>query len=291
VRTSNHYVAGLRSRVSSTVLATRELDPVIAVLHACLSRTLDDGATLRAAVPKAFPLDALLDAYADVAHRSLFGLRPAVNVHQHRLPRPPKLPFRDELRAALEPVDSSSGAAPDGAARTALVRAAREVFAARGFHGTRVVDVVAAAGVSHGAFYRYFTGKDEIARLLSTQAIRDVSTTLSEIPDIARDSTTGRAALKRWLRTYTRAQASETAMIRVRIDAARQDDTMITDSASLLDWGRRRMARFLGARAFGDADLDAVVLLALVDALGAREQPAPMLDAAVHVIERGFLGL
>ena len=59
-------------------------------------------------------------------------------------------------------------------------------------------------------------------------------------------------------------------MIRVWVDAALQDDSLLADSASVLDWGRRRMAHFLQPRDFGDPDTDAVVLLALVDAFGVR---------------------
>ena len=97
-------------------------------------------------------------------------------------------------------------------------------------------------------------------------------------------------ALRRWLRTYHRAQADETAMIRVWVDAALQDDSLLADSASVLDWGRRRMAHFLAPRGFGDPETDAAVLLALVDAFGVRERSPRAVDAAVHIIERGFLG-
>ena len=283
VRTSDRYTAGLRSRVERTPLPPRDVDPLIDLLLTCLPRALDDGATLRHAAPRAYPLKALLDAYADVAHRTLFGRLPGLNVHDRSAPSPPRLPFREVEPAAL-------ASAPNGAARTALLHAARSVFATRGYHGTRVVDIVAAAGVSHGAFYSYFKSKDEVAHLLAAHAMREVSIVLSEIPPSAGEGAANRAALKRWLREYNRAQASETAMIRVRIDAGRQDDSMLADSAGLLDWGRRRLARFLSPRGFGDADTDAVVLLALLDALGTRERPARTIDAALQLIERGFLG-
>ncbi len=79
-------------------------------------------------------------------------------------------------------------------------------------------------------------------------------------------------------------------MIRVWIDAALQDDSLTEDSAGVLDWGRRRMVRFLEPRGFGDVETDAVVLVALMDAFGVQERPARTVDAAVHIIERGFLG-
>jgi AcrR family transcriptional regulator len=47
--------------------------------------------------------------------------------------------------------------------RERLLRAAAEVFAERGYDGTRVADIAAAAGVSNGALYSHFGSK---ARLL-----------------------------------------------------------------------------------------------------------------------------
>jgi AcrR family transcriptional regulator len=45
--------------------------------------------------------------------------------------------------------------------RTALVRAAREVFERDGFLDARITDITARAGVAAGSFYTYFTGKDD----------------------------------------------------------------------------------------------------------------------------------
>ena len=164
------------------------------------------------------------------------------------------------------------------------------MLVARGYHGTRIDDIAEAAGVAHGAFYRYFKNKEQLAQVLAAEAMRTVSTTLLEIPDADADDPSGRAALRRWLKAYNRAQSNETAMIRVWVDAALQDEGLRTDSAAMLDWGRRRMSRFLAARGFGDPDIDAVVLVALVDAFGVRERPSATIDAVATIIERGFLG-
>jgi AcrR family transcriptional regulator len=173
----------------------------------------------------------------------------------------------------------------------ALMEAGRDVFVARGFHRTRINDIADAAGLSHGAFYRYFPGKDELAQLLAVRAIQQVSTALADVPTAAAlEGPVGRAALRRWLRGYNASQATETAMIRVWVDAARQDAGLRTDSAAAIDWGRRRMAQFLAPRDFGDVDTEAVVLIALLGAFGARPRATPALDAAAHVIEQGFLG-
>jgi len=46
--------------------------------------------------------------------------------------------------------------------RDRLLRAAAEVFAARGYDGTRVADIAAAAGVSKGAMYAHYPSKADL---------------------------------------------------------------------------------------------------------------------------------
>ncbi len=156
-------------------LPARELDAVIELLREALGRTLDDVSTLHAVAPNAFPQDAILDSYTDVFHRSLFGLRPDVNVHERRLRRP-RLALGPIMQSALDLDTADDGdRVQQPAALAALLEAAHMVFLTRGYHGTRVDDIVEAAGVSHGAFYRYFKNKDELAHLLAAQAMRTVS--------------------------------------------------------------------------------------------------------------------
>lgn len=50
----------------------------------------------------------------------------------------------------------------ESATRERLVQAAMDVFAARGYHGTTVDDIVAASESSKGAFYYYFPSKQGI---------------------------------------------------------------------------------------------------------------------------------
>jgi len=290
-RTAQRYIAGIQSRVADPALPNRELDAVVELFRGSLGRALDDLSTLASAAPHAFSRSHLLDSFTDVVHRTIFGLLPTVNVHEHRGRRPPKLAFGPIMRAAMDH-DLASGA-PELDGRRALrqlLAAAHGVFAERGYHGTRVDDIVDAAGVSHGAFYRYFKNKDDLAHLLAAQAMRKVSTTFTAIPDLTSDDQSSRAALRQWLRAYNRAYARETAMIRVWADAALQDDSLTEDSAAVLDWGRRRMVHFLAPRAFGDPEVDAIVLLSLLDAFGVRERPPRTVNAALQIVERGFFG-
>ncbi|HEX6868598.1 MAG TPA: TetR/AcrR family transcriptional regulator [Candidatus Limnocylindrales bacterium] len=46
--------------------------------------------------------------------------------------------------------------------RDRIVRAATAVFAEKGYHGATIADVVARSGLSVGAIYTYFRGKDEL---------------------------------------------------------------------------------------------------------------------------------
>ena len=57
-----------------------------------------------------------------------------------------------------------------GPTRERLVAAAREAFANRGFASTRVADIVALAGTSHGTFYTYFDDKRDALLALTQEA-------------------------------------------------------------------------------------------------------------------------
>jgi AcrR family transcriptional regulator len=288
-RIGERHVSAFRSRLATTTLPPRQLDPVITLLLECLPRTLDHAAVLRSAVPAAYPADRVGDALADVVHRTLFGLQ-AVNVHAPPAAPPPALEFSPVMREALQHDGAARDLTPAGR-RTlqALMDAGRDLFVARGYHDTRITDIVAAAGLSKGAFYRYFDTKERLIQLLATHAIRTVSTALADVPPTAADGAAG-AGLRRWLRRYNATQAGEAAIIRVWADAAAQETSFRPDSAAALDWGRRRMAHFLRPRGFGDVEVEAVLTVALLGAFGSRERPAATIDAAAHIFERGLLG-
>ena len=290
--TGHETVERIHSRLRTTALPSRQHDPVLRLLLECLNHALGVVHTLRVVAPDAYPDAPFETAVTDVLHRSLFGRCDDVNVHAPDGPAPPALAF--DARA-VERLRQAGGMAdpPLGGNRvfSSLVTSARRVFVELGYHNTRVDDLVAAAGVSHGAFYRYFKGKDELARILNAQALHDIGTRLGEIPSVATiDGPGGGPALRRWLRRLHDAQAGEAALLRVWVDAALQDPVLRAESAPPLDWGRRRMARYLAPRGFGDVDMDAVFMVALFGVFGARPRPPAEIAAAAHVIERGLLG-
>jgi len=291
-RNSEQTVARIHSRLVTTTLPPRQLDPVIRLLLECVNHTLDIRGILRSVVPAAYPDERVEIAITDVLHRTLFGTRTDVNVHPPSGPEPPTLEVGPEMLAMLRRDDESLDRdASTNRALVALLASGHDVFVDRGYHNTRVDDLVAAAGVSHGALYRYFRNKDQLARILTARAVQAVGTAVLEIPTVsALDEPTGKSLLRRWLRRYHAAHVHEAAMLRVWVDAALQDPALRAESAPLLDWGRRRMSRYLRPRGFGDVDLEAVVMVALLGVFGARQRPAAEVDAAAHIIERGLLG-
>ncbi len=292
VRWQERNIARVRSRISTTILAPRQLDPVLMLLLQGMTRTHDMAGILRSAVPDGYPEDRMADALTDVFHRSLFGLDERVNVHPPATTPPPVLRFDPLIRSAFAPGEPDGDLTAAGRhTRAALMDAGRDVFVRLGYHRARVDDVVKAAGVSHGAFYRYFENKDQLARILTARAMQTVSEVLGDIPTAEADGDLPtRAALRRWLRRYNRTQADEAAMLRVWVDATVQDATLRANSAPALDWGRRNAARFLRPRGFGDVDTEAVVFVAMLSAFGSSIRPPAMLDGATHIVEQGFLG-
>ena len=68
------------------------------------------------------------------------------------------------------------------ATRSALEDAARTLFAERGFHGTTLGDITAAAGRSPAAFYRYFTDKEDLLAALADSFLNEVHDNRSQPP-------------------------------------------------------------------------------------------------------------
>ena len=286
VRVRDQSVARIRSKLSTSDLPPRQLDPLIALLLASLARTLDDADTLRAAAPEAYPRERVEVAFTNVMYRSLFGSDP-VEVHSETRTGPPRVEFGPDVGAMMVKEEAIRVGTDKRAALRALVENGRDVFVQRGYHATRVDDLAAAAGVSHGVFYRYFENKNELAIVLTVQAMRSVSDTFVGIPDL---TTPNGPELRRWFRRYNAAQSGEAAMIRVWVDAALEDARMRSLSGAALDWGRRRMVRILGGGGGGDVDIEAVVMVALLGAFGSQPRSAAMVDAAATIVERGVIG-
>ena len=287
-RAGERNIAVFQSKLATTTLPPRQLEPVVSLLMASVDahprhrhdppRRRSRTSTPRTGWPTPSPMSCTGRSSA-CAPTSTPGRRA---VTSRRAP--------DRRRRSTDGCSSEPGeleleaTQPGRRALASLLEVGQDVIVGRGYHGTRVDDVVAAAGVSHGAFYRYFENKDELVQVIAVRSLRAVSGALAEVP-----SPGDRTALRRWLRHYNAVHAAEGAMIRVWVEAV--DDPM-----------RRRPRRDvrLGAAAAGPRPARSRVRRrrhrwrrAPRRARGlrlARAQPVEV-DAALHVVEHGFLGL
>jgi len=69
---------------------------------------------------------------------------------------------------------TGTGSAPPGTAAEALRRAALELFAERGFHGTSMRDIAARAGCSVSHVYYYFPSKGDVLRAMMVGIVDDL---------------------------------------------------------------------------------------------------------------------
>jgi len=145
--------------------------------------------------------------------------------------------------------------------RDRLLRAAADVFAERGYDGTRVADIAAAAGVSNGALYAHFASKAELLvdalrthgrRLLADLFAADPSRPVTELLLIL-----GRRLPRRDTRGHLLVEA---------LVAARRDEDVA-----------RPMRAYVGERAAWLADL------MRVGQAGGELDPALSPDALAHL--------
>jgi AcrR family transcriptional regulator len=102
--------------------------------------------------------------------------------------------------------------------RRRLLDAGETVLASKGYHATRVDDVVKVAHTSHGTFYLYFANKEDLFRALAVevaQQMQDVAAALEPL----RAGATGRARLQRWIRQFVETYREHGAVIRAWTEA------------------------------------------------------------------------
>lgn len=62
-----------------------------------------------------------------------------------------------------------------------IVKTAAKIFAKKGFHRTKVSDIVKAAGIARGTFYIYYKSKTELFEKLLDELMREVVKNFSDI--------------------------------------------------------------------------------------------------------------
>jgi AcrR family transcriptional regulator len=114
-----------------------------------------------------------------------------------------------------------------------LLEAGLVEFDERGFQAVRVDDVVRRAKTSHGTFYLYFANKDDLFRTLLRDALRDMESITDEFP-VVTSNEGGRAALRRWIQTFTDTYAAHATVIRILSQAEIVGEQVYGDGLRLL---------------------------------------------------------
>lgn len=82
-----------------------------------------------------------------------------------------------------------------------LLDAGAAVLAAKGYHATRVDDVVKLAQTSHGTFYLYFSNKEELFRALAAEVAEEMQV-LAEALQPLTAGAPGRTRLEHWIKDF-----------------------------------------------------------------------------------------
>ena len=134
------------------------------------------------------------------------------------------------------PESMSKRAAQGRATREQLVEVATRLFAERGYEDTSIEAVLGAAGVSRGALYHHFAGKEALFEAVVSAVSDQVTTELAEvIRDCADPVDAMRTAALAWI-----SLAADPVIQRV----------VLVDAPSVLGWDRWRAmddGRTLGA--------------------------------------------
>ncbi|OMQ39633.1 TetR/AcrR family transcriptional regulator [Pseudomonas putida] len=97
--------------------------------------------------------------------------------------------------------------------REIIVEAATRLFRERGLHGISVVDVMAAAGLTHGGFYGHFESKEALAREASERAFKEVGAKWRERITGENKAQARRALIEPYLSAYSRDNPGESCPV------------------------------------------------------------------------------
>ena len=237
--------------------------------------------------PSGMSSQPLVDSVAQLVHRVLEGPIEGVNVV-----RAPGARRRRAPVALPEPAAGDRPLRPRGEqTRIRLLEAGAKVLPARGYHDARVDDIVEAAGVSHGTFYRYFANKDDFFRMLAEAA----STRMIDLIDRLRlDAEVDE--LRGWLREWFAAYAADGGVISTWQEMQTNEE-LAAFSQQVASSVYTRFVRMLGQRDFGDPVVDAVTLLALIERVPYSvytlefTTETDAIESMITVIRRGLLAL
>lgn len=183
--------------------------------------------------------------------------------------------------------------------RQALLRAARDVFATRGYHDAKVDDIVAAAKVAKGTFYLYFRDKRSVFSELVDLLFHRLGAAILRV-DTARDVD---EQIKHNIRAIVAVLLDDPALTKILLSyATGMDPAFVTKIQSFYDGVKAILAeslkegQHLGIVAEGDTSLFATFTIGALKELLAENVAAPqpmareeMVAALFHFLQAGYL--
>ena len=160
----------------------------------------------------------------------------------------------------------------------------------RGFHATRVDDIVRHAGVSHGAFYLYFNDKQELFRILAAEAAEDM---IARVAVLGADPRPAGEDLVDWLEGFVDGYRRHGAVFRAWMEDHARDRSLHRLAKDAFARVVDDMGRSVDTTALGP--LGPVALLALIERFTyfaiSRDLKVDRdtLRSVAVIIERGFL--
>jgi len=178
-----------------------------------------------------------------------------------------------------------------------LLDAGLEVFSARGYHATRVDDVVRVARTSHGTFYLYFANKEDLLRALAVdcaQRLTDLAERIGPIDSGPDGFTELRRFLKEFLAVYRRYGPVIRAWMEGQVGDAEVDRLGVKAFSAI---GDRLGVRMHEAGAVKGDQVAVTALMAMLErfsyVVASRRvvgDDGAMLDTLSHIVHRGFFG-
>jgi AcrR family transcriptional regulator len=178
-----------------------------------------------------------------------------------------------------------------------LLDAGLEVFSTRGYHATRVDDVVRAARTSHGTFYLYFANKEDLLRALAVDCAQRLTELSEQIGPIERGESGFRALrsfLESFLDVYRRFGPVIRAWMEGQVGDSEVDRLGVKAFTSI---GGELGKRMRDAGTVEHEEVAVTALMAMIErfsyVIASRSvvgDDEMMLDTLAHVVHRGFYG-
>ncbi len=168
--------------------------------------------------------------------------------------------------------------------RAAIIRAALELFAERGYDATTIADIAAAADVAPRTVAMYFPSKQDIAMSRFSQSVDELTSALRN----RRPGETGTAIISRWLRARDPGAGQDLRELSARMFAVNPELNALRTArmAAAIAEGAEIIARDVGAEPGDDGPRIAAIAAAAIVIELTDIPPGDRLDRAVATAMR-----